>query len=88
LNHLHFHLHHFDQLKFREIFNSSLSMLFLIQVKSRLLMLILAMNMFDGNDCEDWGSSWILGGFADSIRVFLLDQTVCSIDLDFVRDHS
>jgi hypothetical protein len=51
-------------------------------------MLIPALKMLDGNDCEVWGSNWISGGFADSILVFLRDQTVCSISLDFVKDRS
>jgi hypothetical protein len=68
--------------------NSSPAMLLQIQVKSRLLMLIPVLNMLDGNDCEVLGSSWISGGFAGSIRVFFLVQTVCSISLNFVNDHS
>jgi hypothetical protein len=63
-------------------------MLFETQVKSGLLVLIPALNMVDGNDCEVWGSRWISGGFADSIRVFLLDQIVLSISLDFVKNDS
>jgi hypothetical protein len=51
-------------------------------------MLIPALNMLDGNDYEVWGSMWISDGFADSIRVFLLEQTVCSVFLDFVKDRS
>jgi hypothetical protein len=63
-------------------------MLLLTHAKSRLLMLIAALNMLDGNDFEVWGFRWISGGFAESIQVFLLDQIVCSISLDFVKDHN
>jgi hypothetical protein len=51
-------------------------------------MLIPALNMLDGPDCDVWKSKWISGGFADSIRVFFLDPTVCSTFLAFVKDHS
>jgi hypothetical protein len=48
--------HHFDQLKFHELFSSSPAMLRYIHFRSRLLMLIPALNMLDGNDGEVWGS--------------------------------
>jgi hypothetical protein len=63
-------------------------MLLQIHIKSPLLLLIPALNMLDGDDCAVWGSRWISGRFADSIRVFLLGQIVCAITLDFVKDHS